>query len=114
MANLQKTITETDPLESLAEEIIKQANLADLPEGDKKYLRENLLLQLNRRLGLIIMENLNDEGQREYGELLDDGLVPDPKKLQDLLVKYITDYQEKITAGLKEFAKQIIASLVKK
>jgi len=114
MANLKKTAPEIDPMESLVEEIITQANLADLPEGDKKYLRESLLLQLNRRLGLIIAGNLNEEGLEEYGKLLEDGPLPDPKKMQDLLTKYIPGYQEKIKAGLDEFIGQIVASLTDK
>jgi len=114
MPTLEKKQLVNDPLEKVVEEIIKTSGLDDLPLGDHNYLKEHLLLQLNRRLGLIITGNLNEEGLEKYSQLLTDGPVPDPVKLQVLLEKYIPDYQEKIKVGLDEFIKQILASLTNK
>lgn len=102
-----------DEMEAIADNIISQAYLSDLPEADKKYLKENLILQLNRRLGSIIMENLPAEAQKEYAALLADGPIPDSAKLQVLLDKYVPDYQVKVKAGLEEFIQKAIASLTK-
>jgi hypothetical protein len=113
MSNIKKEESQIEPLENLVEQIIRRVGLDDLPEGDKKYFKENLTLQLNRRLGLIIVENLNDEGRLEYAKLLDEQAIPEPKKMQDLLIKYLPDYQVKIKDGLDEFVGQIVDSLNK-
>lgn len=108
-----ENLKNSDQSKEIANLIIEQAHLAHLPETDKDYIRENLALQINRRLGLIIMENLSDEGQLEYSRLLGSDLIPDPEKLQNLLNKYIPDYKEKVKVGLEEFVKEAVASLTK-
>ena len=102
-----------DPLVEIVEEIIKTSGFNDLPLGDRNYFKEHLTLQLNRRLGLIIAENLKEDGLEEYNKLLSDGLIPDPSKLQNILEKNLPDYQEKIKLGLDEFVKQILVTLTK-
>ncbi len=102
-----------DEMEVIADNIISQAYLSDLPEADKNYLKETLVLQLSRRLGLIIMENLPEAGQTEYAALLDDGPMPDSAKLQILLDKYIPDYPAKVKTGMEEFIQKAVASLTK-
>lgn len=103
-----------DPLEALVDNLIKEVKLNDLPEADYNFLKESLIMQINRRLGSIIMENLNDEGLAEYNELLNDGLIPDADKLEKLLEKYIPDYEEKVKTGLDEFIKEAAQSLSSK
>lgn len=103
----------TEEMEAIADGIINKAYLSDLPEADKKYLRETLILQLSRRLGSIIIENLSAAGIKEYEVLLIDGPVPDPAKLQVLLDKYIPDYPAKVKAGMEEFIQKAIVSLTK-
>ncbi len=93
--------------------IMKEAYLSNLPEDDKKYLQDTLSLQIDRRLGLIIIENLSEEGRTEYAKLLKNSPIPDPEELQLLLTKYLPDYAEKIKVGLDIFAKEAIASLSK-
>jgi len=103
-----------DPLEALVDNLIKEVKLNDLPEADYNFLKESLIMQINRRLGSIIMENLNDEGLAEYNELLNEGLIPDAGKLEKLLEKYIPDYEEKVKTGLDEFIKEAAQSLSSK
>ncbi|OIO05986.1 hypothetical protein AUJ26_01700 [Candidatus Falkowbacteria bacterium CG1_02_37_21] len=106
-------LNNSDQSKEIADLIIEQAYLSNLPEADKNYVRENLALQITRRLGLIIMENLNEEGRLEYSQLLENSLIPDQEKLQELLDKYIPDYAEKVKVGLDEFIKEAVASLTK-
>jgi len=102
-----------DEMEAIADNIISRAYLSGLPEADHRYLKETLVLQLSRRLGSIIMENLPEAAQPEYEALLADGPIPEPAKLQALLDKYIPDYPAKVKAGLEEFIQKAIASLTK-
>ena len=102
-----------DEMEAIADNIISRAYLSGLPEADHRYLKETLVLQLSRRLGSLIIENLPEAARPEYEALLVDGPIPDPAKLQTLLDKYIPDYPAKVKAGLEEFIQKAIASLTK-
>lgn len=113
MPQVKKNELAVDALESLAENIISLAKLDDLPEGDKKYLKDNLLLQLNRRLGLIIVENLDEESMKKYAQLVEDSPIPNSEKLQEFLEGHLPNYKEKIKEGLEEFANDIVSSLGK-
>ncbi|MFA7087964.1 MAG: hypothetical protein WC146_01335 [Patescibacteria group bacterium] len=102
-----------DIADNIVSEIITKAGLSDLPKADMDYLRENLSLQVSRRLGLIIIENLSEEGQGAYIKLIEGGLVPDVDKMQGLLEKYLPDYQDKIKAGLDIFIQEAVKSFSK-
>lgn len=104
---------ELDPMKKIVAEIISRAGLSGLPEADARYLEENLILQMNRRLGVILIENLPEEGRDEYGKLIADGPVPDPDKLRKIMEKYLPDYQTKIKSGLEAFAQEAVKSLSK-
>lgn len=113
MSNLQNIGPSLEEMDSLVDQIIERAYLNDLPAKDAAYLRETLSAQINRHLGVLIMENLSSEAQAEYAELIVDDFVPDPLKLQALLVKHVPDYQNKIKQGLQNFADKAVASLSK-
>jgi len=120
MFNLFKTKSEkaiesgnTDDLGQIADFIISQSQMDKLTPDDLKAVKDGIIMQLNRRLGLIIMDNLSKKALEEYTNLLGTSLIPDPKKLETFLVKNIPDYQEKIKIGLDEFVDQAIRSFSK-
>ncbi|MFA5184382.1 MAG: DUF5663 domain-containing protein [Patescibacteria group bacterium] len=102
-----------DSLENLAEEVIKQSGLEGLPAGDHKFLKDNLIAQLERRLGQIMAANLGEDGLADYEQLLAEGPTADPAKFEALMNKYSPNYQAKVKAGLDEFIPQMVESLRK-
>ncbi len=102
-----------DYLEIIIGKIMEEANLNNLPEPEKTSFQENLAMQFNRRIGLIIMDNLPEEGLKEYTALIKDSIIPDKIKLQELIIKYIPDFENKMKDGLDSFIQEVLVTLKK-
>ncbi len=85
-------------LRFLIEEIIDKLDLRDLPRKDLNEFRDNLEKEINRRIGTIVLENLNDEVLREYEEFMD----KDPVKAGAILKEHIPDLGDKIRKDLSD------------
>jgi hypothetical protein len=110
MNNLDQNSTEFNPL---IEGLIDRFNLRNLSEEDLNEFRINMEQQISRRLGLVILENLSEEGLKEYEESLSDLLIPDPEKINEITKKYIPDLDQKIKVSMEEFVKEVEKSLTK-
>lgn len=109
MNNLNETLVGKDEISSLVDKVIEKLDIKDLPEEELKDFRESLEMQITRRLGLIILENLNEEGLKEYEKAVSsDILSPDSSKLEEIIKKYIPDLDKKIQEGMTEFLNSII------
>ncbi len=100
-------------IQKIIDQIIVSANLGGLPEAEEKIFRENMEAQITRRLGIIIMQNLDGAGLKEYEQLFDGEKLPDPKELQAFLEKYLPDYEEKVKAGMDEFMGEVMQAIAK-
>ncbi len=109
----KKQNKQIDPLQTIIDNIVIDAGLSNLPEADMLAFKSNLEMQFNRRIGLIVVDNLPEEGIKEYGELLQESEFPDISKLQNLISKYIPNFEEKLKNGLDEFIEEIMQSIKK-
>lgn len=109
MKNLNEKFVGKNEISSLVDKVVEKLDLKGLPEEELKDFRESLEMQITRRLGLIILENLNEEGLKEYEEAVSsDVLAPDPVKLEEIIKKYIPDLDKKIQEGMTEFLNSVI------
>ena len=92
-----------DAVAQIVDAIIETAGADSLPEEAKQPFRENLEAQVMRRLGIIIMQNLDDAGIAAYDELISERAKLKPEDMQAFLEQYMPDYETKIQAGMKEF-----------
>jgi len=97
-----------DAFNPMIEKIIDDLGFRTLPESELNDFRANLEFQLNRRLGLIIIENLDEDALKEYEEIMTSS-EPNLEKISDIIKKNIPDYAEKIKEGLDSFISEIIA-----
>lgn len=101
----------TDSITQLVNTIIEAAGADSLPEEAKQPFRETLEAQVMRRLGIIILQNLDEQGVQAYEELLARSAKPTPAEMQALLEKHLPDYEAKIKAGMQEFLQDIGTAL---
>lgn len=97
----------------LIEKMVSELGFNDLPSEELESFKAGMEIQINRRLGLIILENLSDEGLEEYEKAMSEEPLPDPEKLQALTQKHIPNLDEKVRAGMEEFFKEIMKSYAK-
>ncbi len=94
-------------VQQIADQIIASAGGDKLPEEARKHFRDTLEAQITRRLGLIIMQNLDDKGLKAYEQLIEESPVPSPSEMQSFLEEYLPDYEQKVKAGMDEFMKEV-------
>ena len=99
-----------DAIDQFIDTLLREAKLDILPEDYKKQYRERLYDQIVSRVGLIAMKNLDDQGVKEFGQMLQDGLKPDSDEAREFFVQKIPDFEEKIRLGMVEFAEQFIGA----
>jgi hypothetical protein len=85
-------------LRFLIEEIIDKLDLRDLPRKDLNEFKDNLEKEINRRIGAIVLENLNDEALKEYEEFID----KDPAKAGAIVREHIPDLGDKIRRDISD------------
>lgn len=108
MNNLNQKLMDQNEISTLIDGVVDKLNLKNLPKEELKDFRESLEMQITRRLGLIVLENLNEEGLKEYEKAVSsDVLSPDPVKLEEIIKKYIPDLDKKIQKGMIEFLNSV-------
>lgn len=98
---------EQEPIDQFVENLLKQANL-NLPEEFKTQYAEKIKEQVNRRLGILIMENLDDAGMEEFSSLMSAEPKPDIMAIQQSFQSKIPDFEKKVQETLIEFAQDFV------
>lgn len=99
--------TTTNPLESFVDYLISELGYSNLPSEYKTTFRDQVRVQVYRRVGMIVMNELSDADAKEFSERFGDALdQADHAELQAYLTSKIEDFPQKISAGLDEFAQE--------
>jgi len=94
-------------IQQIADKIIEAANFKALPEEARAVFKENLEAQIIRRLGLIIMQHMDEQGLEAYEKLTQGNATPSSGEMQSFLEQYLPDYEEKVKVGMEEFIKEL-------
>jgi hypothetical protein len=86
-------------LRFLIEEVIDKLDLRDLSQKDLNNFRDKLEKEINRRIGAVVLENLNNEALKEYEDLIDE----DPAGAMAIVKKHIPDLEGKIRRDISDF-----------
>lgn len=100
--------TTRDPLEHFAYELLRAADLDALPEDAKAEFVVRLRDEAQRRIGIIAMENLDEQGMTEFTAMIEQAPPPEPVAVQTFLIGKIPDFETKMQAGLLAFADEFV------
>ena len=98
-----------DPGTLFIEKIMAEAGLSELPADYKQQYIDKLQEQVNRRVGLIILDNLSEADSQEFAKTLNSSPAASMEEMRAFFADKIPSLEEKIKAGLAEFAAQFIA-----
>ncbi|MFA5048131.1 MAG: DUF5663 domain-containing protein [Patescibacteria group bacterium] len=104
---------ESDALDIFVDQLLKDAKLENLPADYRDQYIVRLKEQIEKRLGIIIMQNLDEASLDEFTQLIQHEPKPNLAKIQSLFSSRIPDFDQKIKDGMVEFASQFIASAQK-
>ena len=101
---------EKNPIEAFADSLIQQANIT-LPEEELQLYKNKLMEQIQRRLGLVSVDALDDKGLADYEKLLGENIDPNGPKVQEFFSSRIKNYEEVIKKALDTFSAEFISAL---
>jgi len=102
---------EKDPTTLFIENLMTEAGLTDLPADYRKEYIAKIQDQLNQRLGLIVVKNLDDAGAQEFKTLIDSDAGPD--EIQKFFANKIPGMEEIIKQDMALFAQQFLSAVKK-
>lgn len=107
MADTTSPNSSPNPLESFVDYLISESGYSNLPTEYQATFRDQIRAQVYRRVGMIVMNELNDQDAQEFSQRFGDNLDQvDNGDLQQYLTSKIEDFPQKISAGLDEFAQE--------
>ncbi|MFA5994936.1 MAG: hypothetical protein WCW27_03440 [Patescibacteria group bacterium] len=107
MSNI--TSTQTNPLESFVDYLITEAGYNNLPENFQLSYREQLLTQVYRRIGLIVVNELPEQDVVAFNQLVGENpSKADQAAVNQFLESHIENFSEKLKVGLDELAKNFL------
>ena len=92
-------------------ELLKKAGLADVPKNFYDEYSEKIGVEVQKRLGIIAMNELKPEAAEKFGELM--ARDADPDELAEFFQNNIPNYEQKVTDALRDFADDFLASAAK-
>lgn len=108
-----RMIKKENYLSKVLDNIMETAELNDLPPAEKSSFRDQLEIQIMRRLGIIIIDNLDEKGLLEYENLISKEEMPPGEEFQLFLEKHISDYEPKLKAAINELMSEIMSVMMK-
>lgn len=101
-------IMPAEPIDQFVDNLIKQAGINNLPEDYLVVYKEKVKEQINRRLALMLMENVNDKSAKEISDLFADPENLDLSQAQEIFSKHVSELEEKVAAEMLAFAEDFV------
>lgn len=102
-----------DVIESYVAELLKKAGIDALPEDFKKEYVEKLRAEVQQRLGIMALAELDEVGVQDLEKLSSQEKTPEPQELLEFFNKRIPDFQQKVSKNLDEFSQEFLAGAAK-
>jgi hypothetical protein len=98
----------TQSIIEFVKELLKRAGLVTDGQYDMDYVGQ-LADEVEKKMGLTIMNQLDEESMLEYAKLVDAGETSDPQVSYNFFKEHIADFENKRLEVLQDFAATFIA-----
>ena len=99
---------QNDLVPQFVSELVKKAGLDNVPDKFRAEYAEKIGAEVNRRVGLVALKELSPKALDEFNVLF--GKDAAPEAMAEFFQKNVPNWENKITAALKEFADEFLAS----
>jgi len=101
--------TTLDPIQAYIEQLFVTAGLDNLPSDIKDEYSERLGVEVNRRIGLAMMDSMDEKSLGEFNTLMEkDEVTPDDAR--GFFSARVPDYEDKMQKVFEDFAKEFVDS----
>jgi len=95
-------------IEQFIQDLIKKSGIDNMPEDFKKEYLEKLALQAQQRLGMVALQELDEQGIKDFEEFMDQEKSPEPNETFEFLNSRIPDFSNKVVKALEQFGNEFM------
>jgi len=93
-------------IEQFIQDLIKKSGIDNMPEDFKKEYREKLAAQAQQRLGMVALQELDEQGIKDFEEFMGKEESPEPNETLEFLNNRIPDFSNKVVKALEQFGNE--------
>ncbi len=97
-----------DVIQNFVDELVKKAGIDNMPEDLKNEQLEMLKAQVEQRLGIMAVSELDEAGVAAFEKFMADNKTPDPKAMMEFFNTHISDFEKKVEDTLIKFGQEFI------
>jgi len=97
-----------DVIQKFILEMIKKAGIDNMPEEFKQTYSEQLAIEAQRRLGIMAISELDEQGAKDFEDFIAKNPSPEPKVTLEFFNSRITDFENKVQTTLAKFSEEFI------
>lgn len=97
-----------DVIQKFINQILIEAKIDQMPEDFKKEYTEKLAQEAQRRLGIVAMDELDEQGIRDLEGFMKKKGMPKSQELMEFFSQRIPDFENKVISALRQFADEFI------
>lgn len=98
-----------DPIQAFVEQLYSAAGLDKLPPDLKEEYSERIGVEVNRRIGLSMMEALDEKSLEEFNKLMEKEEV-DPAEAMAFFKQNVPDFEVKMQKVFGDFTKEFVTA----
>jgi len=98
-----------DPIQAFVDQLYAAAGLDKLPSDLRSEYSERIGIEVNRRIGLAMMEALDEKALGEFNKLMDKEGV-DPAEVMAFFQQYVPDFQDRMKKVFEDFTKEFVSA----
>jgi uncharacterized protein YdiU (UPF0061 family) len=98
-----------DPIQAFVGQLYSAAGLDKLPSDLKSEYGERIGVEVNRRIGLSMMEALNEQSLEEFNKLMEKEEV-DPAEAMAFFQQNVPDFEARMQKVFADFTKEFVSA----
>ncbi len=98
-----------DPIQAFVDQLYSAAGLDKLPSDLKAEYAERIGVEVNRRIGLAMMDALTEKSLEEFNKLMEKEDV-DPAEAMVFFKTNVPDYEARMQKVFEDFTKEFVSA----
>ncbi|RJQ35729.1 hypothetical protein C4566_00010 [Candidatus Parcubacteria bacterium] len=97
-----------DVIQNFVEGLLEKSGINDMPEEFKKEQLENLKIQVEQRLGMMAISELDEAGITAFEDFMSKNQAPDSQKMMEFFNAQISGFETKVQETLTKFGQEFV------
>lgn len=95
-------------IQQFIQDVIKKAGIDTMPEDFKKEYTEKLAAQAQQRLGVMALDELDEQGVKDFEKFMGENESPKSDEVLEFFNSKIPDFSDKVAKTLQQFGNEFV------